>query len=594
VARFPANREIPVRDDLTRAALDRRIGFWPVVVLLLCLPAANVAAQRPDASNSKPVVSAGSQWAYVSDVFPLDLKWRRHLESNLRWMIARQRTVRTGRPRPQVALFVDAGTNHLLNRNIVSLLEGQGIGCQLFDRSRVTAGNLAKLKAYIVPGGYSTFQHTATGSQGLLAIRSFVNDGGRYLGICAGAFMATRDVLWEEEHFPYPLALFDGTAEGALDKIAQWPQDAGVSLKLTAAGRQRGLTGSAEGNFYYKGGPYFHGGTDYDVLAQYQDGKAAIISRPFGQGEVVLNGIHFERPPPDEMESTDRVPPPAAAACAVFKSLLQLDGAAASARAAAIDRTTTDWVDIRDLAREDRINLEENLRWLLDRIPPQRQIVSKVRVGLFADAGVENASLARIASIMDGHGIQLLPLLHTDMRAKTLSSLSTVIMPAGDHRILRDCLADDGQQALRQFIAKGGQYIGLSTSSYMAASTVRWFGRSWEYPLEFHKGRATGPLAQIAPWPAYGPVTLVPTAAGVKRNLTRQLLSHCQYHGGPHFEETGDTKVLARYPDDTAAIIASRLGRGEVILAGIDISRSLPADSDARFLLELIAGRTDR
>ena len=52
--------------------------------------------------------------------------------------------------------------------------------------------------------------------------------------------------------------------------------------------------------------------------------------------------------------------------------------------------------------------------------------------------------------------------------------------------------------------------------------------------------------------------------------------------------------MLARYPDDTAAIISSRLGRGEVILAGIDISRPLPGDSDARFLLKLIAEQIQR
>ena len=61
----------------------------------------------------------------------------------------------------------------------------------------------------------------------------------------------------EEEHFPYPLSLFDGTAEGALDDVAAWPNESGVSLTLTEAGKQRGLKADAEAEFYYKGGPRF-------------------------------------------------------------------------------------------------------------------------------------------------------------------------------------------------------------------------------------------------------------------------------------------------------------------------------------------------
>ena len=262
----------------------------PVLGGLLALVAVALPSLAQDQTADTPprsTASAGTDWTYRSEVFELDLKWRRHLEANLRWMIARE-NLDTGRRVPRVAIFADAGTNHLLNRNIVRLLESEGIRCLVIDRSRISREQLADIKAYIVPGGYSTFQNTATGDRGLVAIREFVESGGRYLGICAGAYMATRDVFWEEEHFPYPLDLYDGTAEGALDDVAAWPGDAGVSLKLTEAGRLRGLEAEAEGEFYYKGGPRFHGGTNSTVLARYQDGSAAIITRPYGNGEVVF------------------------------------------------------------------------------------------------------------------------------------------------------------------------------------------------------------------------------------------------------------------------------------------------------------------
>jgi len=39
-------------------------------------------------------------------------------------------------------------------------------------------------------------------------------------------------------------------------------------------------------------------GRGVKVLAQYPDGSAAVIARSIGKGEVILAGVHFERPSP--------------------------------------------------------------------------------------------------------------------------------------------------------------------------------------------------------------------------------------------------------------------------------------------------------
>ena len=258
------------------------------LLTLLAWPAAS-AQETPKPEQGKQQVLP-RDWTYTARHIPLDLKWRRHLESNLRWMIARQRAAAV-KQQPRVAIYADAGTNYQLNRNIVGALEARGIGCRILDRSRINAQQLTGVEAYVMPGGYSTFQRHGLGQGGMESLRQFVDQGGRYLGICAGGYVATKDVHWEEKHYPYPLELFDGTAEGALDSIAPWPRDAAVALKLTRAGKSRGLSEAAEGTFYYKGGPHFHGGTNETVLATYPNRTAAIICRPFGKGEVVLNGI---------------------------------------------------------------------------------------------------------------------------------------------------------------------------------------------------------------------------------------------------------------------------------------------------------------
>ena len=539
------------------------------LLALLAWPSALMAQEAQKPAQGKQLTTS-RDWTYSSRHMPLDLKWRRHLESNLRWMIARQ-LGDAARQKPRVAIYADAGTNYQLNRNIVVALESKGIGCRILDRSRINAQQLAGVEAYVMPGGYSTFQRHALGQVGTTVLRQFVDQGGRYLGVCAGGYVAAKDVHWEEKHYPYPLELFDGTAEGALDSIAAWPRDAAVVLKLTKAGKSRGLSKAAEGSFYYKGGPHFHGGTNVTVLATYPNGTAAIISRPFGKGEVVLNGIHFERPPPAAGQGDD-VPPASAATGGLFGTLLQLEGKSPQLAATRIADDVIRWVEVSDLAKEDRVNLEQNLRWVLARSINRTTLSKKPSVGLFVDAGAEHASVVAITSLLESRDITVKTLLYTDVHKEGLQHLETFIVPAGNHRILRDTLGKDGQQALEKFIKSGKQYIGISTGAYLVAKTVRWQQRTWEYPLKYFWGRAEGPLAEIATWPASAEVRLEPTVDGVGRGLSKRLLATCRYHGGPRFVNGRGHQVLAQYPDATEAIVARKVGRGEVVLIGVEVT----------------------
>ncbi|MCP3695597.1 MAG: hypothetical protein GY917_25585, partial [Planctomycetaceae bacterium] len=195
----------------------------PIAAILLAILAILPVNRIPlSAQPASKLASAGVDWTYTSQHVPLDLKWRRHLESNLRWMIARER-LQPEKQAPRIVVYADAGTNYQLNGNIVTALESAGIPCLVLDRSRILAAELQNIEATIMPGGYSTFQRNSLGNQGMNTLRQFVKQGGRFLGICAGGYVASRDVHWEKKHYPYPLELFDGTAEGALDSIAAWP-----------------------------------------------------------------------------------------------------------------------------------------------------------------------------------------------------------------------------------------------------------------------------------------------------------------------------------------------------------------------------------
>ena len=141
---------------------------------------------------------------------------------------------------------------------------------------------------------------------------------------------------------------------------------------------------------------------------------------------------------------------------------------------------------------------------------------------------------------------------------------------------------------ISQFIKSGKQYIGVSTGAYLAAKTIRWQQRTWEYPLKYYRGMAEGPLAELATWPAAAQVDLEPTADGHQRGLTTTLLAACQYHGGPRFVNGRGHQVLANYPDKTAAIVSKKIGRGEVLLIGVEVSPAASGKNGSQFLLNLL------
>jgi glutamine amidotransferase-like uncharacterized protein len=245
-------------------------------------------------------------------------EWDRvNLERNLRWILARERA---GEGRSaRVGVFADAGVWHVGARSIVEALEGRGVACRVLDRAAIRDGALARLEALVLPGGWAPYQWAALGGPGLDAVRAFVLGGGRCLGVCAGAYLLSRTTEYDGKSYPYPLGLFDGAARGPVAGLARFPTPGQARLSVTAEGRRRGLGALADEPLYYSGGPCFVGGVGVEVLARYADDSPAAVRRAVGKGEVVLIGVHAERPVPGRGD--DDASPPAVAGT-LLKALL--------------------------------------------------------------------------------------------------------------------------------------------------------------------------------------------------------------------------------------------------------------------------------
>lgn len=123
-------------------------------------------------------------------------------------------------------------------------------------------------------------------------IRSFVENGGGFVGFCAGAYYASSTMVWRGEPLDYPLKLFPGEAAGPLN--IGWGSLAAVDLNRDLPfNRDFGETME----MWYFDGPCFTGleGSGADVLARYRaNGEAAVIAFDMGKGRVLLSGPHPE------------------------------------------------------------------------------------------------------------------------------------------------------------------------------------------------------------------------------------------------------------------------------------------------------------
>jgi len=251
--------------------------------------------------------------------------YRFNFDENVRWMQAREQAkqskIAAGRPvvPARVGVFADFGVWHLGARSIVEALEREDVPCQVLFRTSIVPSQLAAFDVIVLPGGWAPYQLLVLDKSAQGALKDFVNNGGRCVGVCAGAYLVSRTVRWEETDYRYPLELFDGTAKGPVPGLAAWPQAGPVRLTTTDEGIARGLKVIEGRDIYYGGGSCFVGGTGASTLARYPNGSAAVIRFPVGKGEVVLSGVHFERPAP--AAGSDDAPPPEIAG-KILKSLL--------------------------------------------------------------------------------------------------------------------------------------------------------------------------------------------------------------------------------------------------------------------------------
>lgn len=166
----------------------------------------------------------------------------------------------------------------------------------------IRGGVLKDFDVVVFPGGSGSKQAEGIGAEGREIVRAFVRDGGGYVGICAGCYLACEGFTWS-------LKILNAKTKSKKWRRGVKPLD----LRFTpAAARLLGLTADAA-TVKYANGPVmepahspdlpdfttlaiFHNEVaENDTPAGIQIGSPAILSGVFGKGRVVGISPHPEQ-----------------------------------------------------------------------------------------------------------------------------------------------------------------------------------------------------------------------------------------------------------------------------------------------------------
>ncbi len=157
-----------------------------------------------------------------------------------------------------------------------------------------------------MPGGRSRFFFEHLQGKPNEQIIAFVKGGGRYVGICGGAYYASRQTVFArgtplEIIIERSLDFYPGCAEGPIFNTEEFSYDGDTGVSETGASLVPIHFDDEPRLAYYNGGCTFHG-AEATTIATYSDKRPAIVYCPVGRGDAILTGVHPEYSPQPFME----------------------------------------------------------------------------------------------------------------------------------------------------------------------------------------------------------------------------------------------------------------------------------------------------
>ena len=197
------------------------------------------------------------------------------------------------------------------------------------------------------------------------------------------------------------------------------------------------------------------------------------------------------------------------------------------------------------------------------------------KIGLFVDDGCRNIGVLNWAKLIDrSPETELILLDAPDLAAGKLAGIDVLLCPGGGSARQLRAMQEAGRNAVRRFVADGGNYLGICAGCYnILNNESRLQMLPYDYDLD-----AVGKTAHLA-------VEL--NKPGARRLGVKAGTYVIRYSGGPIMHETapldgGESETLAVFrssvsefecaPHDfrgTPAIISGTYGKGKVIASSV-------------------------
>ncbi|WP_375753843.1 BPL-N domain-containing protein [Vibrio sp. HN007] len=197
----------------------------------------------------------------------------------------------------------NVSANHILYYTLGRLRGKQSV--YFVNANEILEGALTQdIDLFVMPGGASRYKAAKLNGEANRLIKRYVEEGGCYLGICAGAYMACETTYWAKD-LPYEiitqneLRFFPGIAQGPVEAFGHGDNYNGTAPRVVDLQLLDAEFGADSAKSLYIGGCTFDSDktSEYEVLARFSElpeKPAAIVQGCFGKGCWLLSSTHPE------------------------------------------------------------------------------------------------------------------------------------------------------------------------------------------------------------------------------------------------------------------------------------------------------------
>lgn len=194
---------------------------------------------------------------------------------------------------PRIGIYSGKGSWDINVKSLQHFFDNYNIEWSELDEQDAVSLDLeAHFDVIWFPGGFAAEYKNFISDHS--NIRSFVREGGAFIGSCAGAYYAGDILRWHGTDYQYPLKLFGGRGIGPLAGLIAWGD---IDTIYLDADHPVNADFQSSLDMYYFDGPYFepYNHEEIEVLARYAvNDKPAVIAGRYGSGKYMLFGPHPE------------------------------------------------------------------------------------------------------------------------------------------------------------------------------------------------------------------------------------------------------------------------------------------------------------